>query len=142
MARSSRAAPEAIGYSIAGRMRISDVRGRIAVLCFSACASAGLSGAVVFGCASPDQPPGAVKLAPVDWEPAREIGLAARTVEAIVTVNSKGDVIGVQLPKSTGDKQLDRAVMKAARQSTYTPQIKDCRPVTGSLLVKFALGPD
>lgn len=71
-----------------------------------------------------------------------EIGLGFATVGAIVTVGPKGDVIGVQLPKSSGDKGLDHAVMRAACESTYAPQIENCKPITGSLLVRFRWWPE
>jgi len=103
---------------------------------------AGLSGVAAYACATPDQPVRVIKLAAVDWDPAREIGLFTATMNAMVTVGSTGDVIGVRLPKSSGDKTFDQAVMQAARQSTYAPQIKDCKPITGSLLVQFTWRPD
>lgn len=118
-------------------MRISDVGRYILVICVSVAVFTGLTGEISYACATPNHPAKVIKLAPVEWEPAKELGLGIVTVGAIAIVSPKGDVTGVQLPKSSGDKGLDQAVMRAAHQSTYAPQIKDCKPITGSLLVRF-----
>ena len=119
-------------------MRIFNFCRRIILIWVNVCLSAGISGAVAYGCATSNQPPKVVKVAPIVWGgPSREIDIGAVTVGAMVTIDSRGNVITVQLPKGSGDKQLDQAVTEAARRSTYTPQIKDCKPIPGSLLVQF-----
>jgi|SRR5579862_7507217 len=107
------------------------------IICLSVGAFAGLSCKVAVACTTPNKSARVISLAPVDWAPAKELELGPWTLRAKVTIDANGHVIGVQLPKSSGDKRFDQAVMQAARQSTYTPQIKACKAITGMLLVMF-----
>jgi TonB family protein len=122
-------------------VRISD-RGRyVLVICVGVATFAGLGDRASYACATPNRPARVIKLAPIEWATAYG-GLGAFSVNAIVTVDPKGNVMGVQLPTSSGDKGLDQAAMRAARQSTYVPQIKDCKPILGPLMVEFEWRPD
>lgn len=53
-----------------------------------------------------------------------------------VDLDANGSVTGVSVYASTGSLELDRAAMEAARESTYAPETRDCRPVPGSYLFK------
>lgn len=63
---------------------------------------------------------------------------AASSVTAMVKVDldENGRVLGVSTYASTGSLELDQAAMRAARESTYAPETRDCRPVAGSYLFK------
>jgi hypothetical protein len=37
---------------------------------------------------------------------------------------------------------LDQAALRAARQSTYSPKLEDCKPVTGSYLFTADFQPE
>ncbi len=53
-----------------------------------------------------------------------------------VDLDTDGHVTGVSVYASTGSLELDEAAMRAARESTYAPETRDCRPVAGSYLFK------
>lgn len=53
-----------------------------------------------------------------------------------VDLDAQGNVTGVSVYKSTGSPELDRAAMAAARESSYAPEERDCKPVSGSYLFK------
>lgn len=62
---------------------------------------------------------------------------------ARVTIGPDGDVVNAKIAKSTGNAALDQSVLKAAKQSTYTPKIANCKPVEGTYLffVQFSGNP-
>jgi len=53
-----------------------------------------------------------------------------------VDLDASGRVTGISVYASTGSLELDRAAMDAARESTYTPETRDCQAVPGSYLFK------
>ena len=53
-----------------------------------------------------------------------------------VDLDANGNVTGVSVYASAGSPELDQAAMQAARESTYAPERRDCRPVAGSYLFK------
>jgi TonB family protein len=63
---------------------------------------------------------------------------AGANVTAMIKVDldESGRVLGVSVYASTGSFELDRAALSAARESTYAPEMRDCRPVAGSYLFK------
>jgi TonB family protein len=48
-----------------------------------------------------------------------------------VSVSASGTVTGTKVTQSSGDMQFDRAAMKVAQQSAYSPAMRNCRPVAG-----------
>lgn len=58
-----------------------------------------------------------------------------------VGVNGKAEKVGID--RSSGNADVDRAVLKAAQESTYTPRLVNCVPEVGTYLFKadFDSGP-
>jgi bla regulator protein BlaR1 len=53
------------------------------------------------------------------------------SVTVAVTVDAGGHASAVTVNKSSGDPKIDAAVARAAAHSTYKPEIRDCKPVSG-----------
>ncbi|HET9392672.1 MAG TPA: TonB family protein [Candidatus Rubrimentiphilum sp.] len=53
-----------------------------------------------------------------------------------VDLDASGRILGVSVYRSAGSLELDQAAMQAARQSTYSPEVRDCQAVPGSYLFK------
>lgn len=108
-----------------------------------------------YGASGPPGPPGgavpAIPPGPACSDPNQE----ARTIVAVspdapagdapasnvtamikVDLDENGNVTGVSVYASTGSLTLDQAAMQAARASTYSPETRGCRPVSGSYLFK------
>jgi len=52
-------------------------------------------------------------------------------VTLAVTVTAHGTPSSIEIVKATGDVAIDGAVARAAQRSTYKPEIRNCRPVSG-----------
>lgn len=52
-----------------------------------------------------------------------------------VDLEPTGTVRDATIAQSSGNEFLDEAALLAARQQTYSPQIVDCRPESGSYLL-------
>jgi TonB family protein len=63
--------------------------------------------------------------------------LPAGKVTVDVSVSPKGDVIGAKVNTSSGNTALDRAAVKLARESEYSPAMRNCKPVAGTYLFMF-----
>ena len=87
--------------------------------------------ATVTNAVSPDYP-----------ESAKDLGLGAVTVQIEVTVGPSGNLIGASVYKSANNMSLDQAALRAARQSTYSPKLEDCKPVQGSYLFTADFQPE
>ena len=63
---------------------------------------------------------------------------ASSDVTAMIKVDldPSGRILGVSVYRSAGSLELDQAAMQAARQSTYSPEMRDCQAVPGSYLFK------
>jgi TonB family protein len=59
-----------------------------------------------------------------------------------VTIAPNGSVTHANVLKSSGNAQIDRSVLDAARHSTYSPKLVDCKAVTGSYLFRADFKPD
>lgn len=53
-------------------------------------------------------------------------------VNVLVTIASNGAVSKAVVDHSSGNAQVDAAVLKAATTSTYSPALKNCKPVAGA----------
>jgi len=64
-------------------------------------------------------------------------------VEAIVavTVTTSGKAAGARIYRSSGDSNVDRAVVAAAQRSTYSPKVVSCVPVQSTYLFRANFGP-
>jgi TonB family protein len=64
------------------------------------------------------------------------------TVELAVTVTAHGNPSDIIKVKSSGNDTLDYAVLVAARDSTYKPEIRNCKAVSGGkYLFRADIGP-
>jgi len=69
--------------------------------------------------------------------PSSAYGAATDTTAMIkVDLDAAGRILGVSVYRSTGSLELDQAAMQAARESTYSPETRDCQAVPGSYLFK------
>jgi TonB family protein len=85
-------------------------------------------------CAEPNLDARTVRKVSPDYpEAAQAIG-AVGTVEIKVSLSATGAVEDASVYHTSGFKVLDAAGLLAAKQSTYTPEIKDCQPVAGSYI--------
>lgn len=57
-----------------------------------------------------------------------------------VSVAPDGSVAAVQMVQSTGDSQLDAAILDAARRSTYQAKSDNCTPTFGTYLYHASFG--
>ncbi|HEY3379137.1 MAG TPA: energy transducer TonB [Armatimonadota bacterium] len=64
------------------------------------------------------------------------------TVTILVSLNSAGEVDGVDVSESSGAADLDQAAMRAAKRSRFKPSVRDGKPVssTAHLIYTFANG--
>lgn len=56
------------------------------------------------------------------------------TTDVRVDLDATGAIIGTAVMRSSGDTLLDHAAIKAARASSFQPEVRDCTPVGGSYL--------
>jgi TonB family protein len=66
-------------------------------------------------------------------------GFTVETVDVRVTVGASGNLTEIKIYKASGYRRADEAALDAARHSTYAAQIKDCKRVTGSLILRFRI---
>ncbi|HLY01969.1 MAG TPA: energy transducer TonB [Candidatus Cybelea sp.] len=94
-------------------------------------------------CSMPDR--GAVVTTTVDPiypASARDSDVGHATVQVNVTVGPTGKVTRLDIAQSSGNTAIDDAALQAARESTYSPAIKNCQPTTGTLLFYADLQPE
>jgi len=98
------------------------------------------STSVATTCAQPNAEPKALDPAPPDLPKAQ---WPSRKVTAIVavTVTQNGKASAARVYGSSGDAQVDRAVLTAAEKSTYSPKRVDCAPVQSTYLFRADFGP-
>jgi periplasmic protein TonB len=68
-------------------------------------------------------------------EVAREQG-AFGTAKVAVTLDAHGTVVSAVIAQSAGNAALDQEAIKAAKASTYSPEIVDCKPIGGVYLFR------
>ena len=85
-------------------------------------------------CAVPNVAATALNVALLD-EPqaARDERITGET-SVEVRLSATGAVVAFRIYRSSGNMLLDQAALRAARSSTYAPQLENCRPVAGSYL--------
>jgi TonB family protein len=59
----------------------------------------------------------------------------------VVTIAPSGKAIAAHVYRSSGDANVDRAVLAAAEKSTYSPKLVNCVPVQGTYLFKAEFAP-
>jgi TonB family protein len=75
-------------------------------------------------------------------ESAKDLGLGTVTVLVEVTIGASGTLEEAKISQSSGNMAIDQSALRAARQSTYTPQLADCVPTTGSYIFHAEFSPD
>ena len=60
---------------------------------------------------------------------------------ATVTIAPNGSVAAASITKSSGNPQIDKAVLDAAKHSTYSPKLVNCKPMQGSYLFHADFAP-
>lgn len=60
----------------------------------------------------------------------------ATSAQVKVTLSDTGAVTAVSVLQSTGDIQLDAAAERAARESSYSPETRDCQAVGGDYIFR------
>lgn len=79
--------------------------------------------------------PGPVHLESAVREAPSKIG------EVFVTIRADGTVDSAAIYCSTGDMELDQALLRAAATSQYSPAIVDCKPVVSKYDYRMKFGP-
>ena len=94
-------------------------------------------------CRNPYQDATVVQQAQADYpESARDLGMGEVTVQVQVTIAPSGALIGTRIFQSGGNMAFDRAAMAAARESSYSPKVVNCEPVTGDYIFKVTFDPN
>lgn len=73
---------------------------------------------------------------------ARDLNIGPVTVTMKVTIGPSGALEGVALLHSSGNTDIDKAALDAARQSTYAPRRVNCKNVTGSYEFRADFNPN
>ena len=73
----------------------------------------------------------AVAEVPSELQSAR---LNSGTTVVQVDIDAEGHVLNASIAKTSGVYGLDQAALKAARQSTFQPEVRNCAGVAGSYL--------
>lgn len=87
-------------------------------------------------CANPNVAARAVDAISPDTPQAAQEAGAIGSVEIEVSLAASGAVTSVAVLRSAGFVPLDDAALRAARQSTYAPEVRDCRPVAGDYVFR------
>lgn len=66
---------------------------------------------------------------------ARQQG-AVGTVQVKVSLDATGHVLGADINKSSGNASLDQSALKAARASSFTPEVVNCVKTAGSYIFR------
>jgi protein TonB len=83
-------------------------------------------------CSAPDIPAKALDAVTPEAPPDTPVSDVTAKVE--VTLDATGAVVATKIFSSTGYLQLDNAALRAARESRYAPEERDCKNVPGSYL--------
>jgi TonB family protein len=61
------------------------------------------------------------------------------TTSVRIDIDAAGRLTGTSVLASSGNRWIDKAALRAARQSRYTAEVRDCAPVGGAyaLVVDF-----
>jgi TonB family protein len=95
---------------------------------------------VAAACKNPNAAPEAIDptapdLPKAQWPSHKETAIVA------VTVSPDGRAAAAKIYRSSGDPNLDRAVLAAAEKSRYSPQLSNCTPVQGAYLFRADFAP-
>jgi TonB family protein len=93
-------------------------------------------------CKTPNADPTAIDPAPPQL-PKSQLPKDKVSAEVTVTIGPDGKPAGARIFRSSGDADVDHAVLAAAEKSTYSPKYVNCKAVTGTYLFRadFKPGP-
>jgi len=112
----------------------------VAVLAFQVFNPPGTSSAPVHPCS--DLPHDAALIQQVDPKlPAGAQVNQAVPVIVQVTISPEGDVLGASIAQSSGNTELDQAVLNAAKASSYQPKVSNCNPTVGTYQFRWRFTP-
>ena len=81
------------------------------------------------------------QVAPEYPESAKEANLGPVVVIVKLTLSPSASVLSTSIISSSGNSAIDQAALLAARQSSYSPKIEDCKPVEGSYSFRASFDP-
>jgi TonB family protein len=88
------------------------------------------------GCAVPNKPVTAIMIPKVHQE--ESYGSIGRGIfHVLVHVTPQGAVASATLINPTNDARLNSALLRAVRQGTYSPRLKNCEPIDGTLQLQI-----
>jgi TonB family protein len=102
--------------------------------------SPGSGALVASACKNPNAEAAVLTPAP-PMVPASAPKLANAWVTVLVTIGPNGKVTHESVQHSSGSSQIDEATLDAAKRSTYSPKLVDCKPVAGSYVIKAKFAP-
>ncbi|MFN2528711.1 MAG: energy transducer TonB [Candidatus Baltobacteraceae bacterium] len=93
-------------------------------------------------CAVPSREAAATNLVTPEYpESAREANLGPVVVIVKITLSASASVLDASVLQSSQNSQIDRAAVQAARQSSYSPKLDNCAPVSGSYTFRANFDP-
>ncbi len=95
---------------------------------------------VAAACTQPNAEPKALNPVPPDL-PKAQFPSHQVTAVIAVTVTTSGKAAAARVYRSSGDANVDRAVLTAAEKTTYSPKRIDCSPVQSTYLFRADFGP-
>ncbi len=94
-------------------------------------------------CANPNQEATATQVMSPEYpQSALDLGLGPVAVLVQVTIGPTGNLVDASVYKSSGNMAIDRAAVRAARQSQYAPKLVNCQPTTGTYIFHADFTPD
>ncbi len=94
-------------------------------------------------CSNPNQEAAVLNAISPDYpDPARDLGLGKVTVLVQVTIDAQGRLVDAKVYQSSNNAAIDQAALRAARQTTYSPQIANCLPVEGTYIFHADFSPN
>ncbi len=67
---------------------------------------------------------------------------AKGSATVLVAIAPSGSVVTGSIWKTSGNVQIDRAVLEAAKRSKYAPPLINCEPVAGTFLFHAEFAPN
>ena len=85
-------------------------------------------------CTVPNHQAKTIIAVPAETPPIAAQDYLTGTADVQVDIDANGSTIGAYIMKSSGVPILDRAALKAARESSFQPEVRDCAAVAGSYI--------
>ena len=93
-------------------------------------------------CAVPFKDATATSLSSPEYpESAKEANLGPVVVLVKITLSPSATVLATDIAQSSGNSAIDQAAKLAARQSSYSAKVEDCKPVAGDYIFRANFDP-